>query len=243
MLDSETTSTSQETDTRINDAPDTGLDDAPIPYDQDAERKDFIDMQEDARSSASSSSTKRKLDRRLSFGIPNELDNIEPELLITLDPSSLPPTTQRSPLSPITEDAEQLTPIAPPTLPAPRRSARLQCVPGRMYETTHGTPCIPIEPDPKILDAWLVKFPIVGPNNTDPDDIYSIDRKSIRDELGDAHLSDYLMDEATFADLASRQLLPPHSAPAQSYLMDGPMSTANMHDMQSEQANLATSCL
>jgi hypothetical protein len=112
-----------------------------------------------------------------------------------------------------------------------------------MYETTHGTPCIPQGPDPANKNGWLVKFPIIGEHNDDPETIWSIDRKSIRDELGETNLADYLLDGETHANLIERDLLPADSTRAKSYDMPSPLDKANMRDMHAEQANSVTSCL
>jgi hypothetical protein len=102
---------------------------------------------------------------------------------------------------------------------------------------------IPVEPDPNVTDGWLVRFPIIGPGNKDPDVIFSIDRKDIRDELGEANLADYLTDEVTHANLISRNLLPPNSAPTKSWKMIGPINSSAMNEMQSEQAMQTEACM
>jgi hypothetical protein len=133
----------------------------------------------------------------------------------------------------------------PEAMPLPlRRSNRLACVTGRTYDSTHGMPCTIVGPDPnpQIKDSWLVKFPI-GPTNPDPEAVYSVDIDSIRSELGEANLADYIMDQDTHDNLVNRQLLDANAPLAMTYEMKQPITKSLMQDTQREHANNINSCM
>ena len=79
------------------------------------------------------------LERQLSFDVPDT-----PIIVSKSNSSGLLDKA----LSPIMEDLEPEEPDTIASIRTLRRSTLIQCIPGRVYETMHGTPCIPIEPDP-----------------------------------------------------------------------------------------------
>ena len=86
----------------------------------------------------------KRIDRRLSFNINS--DKVDDEDVI-----DYPSRATRRGLPTISENQSSLKPHAKEEELSPkiiRRSARLQCIPGRTYDTEWGAPCIPVKPNP-----------------------------------------------------------------------------------------------